>query len=69
MSLHDDLFKARWRKASRSSASGSDCVEVTAVTGVIAVRDSKDPEGPVLVFDRDAWRQLAERVSGGKLGF
>ncbi|MFI7077384.1 DUF397 domain-containing protein [Micromonospora sp. NPDC049903] len=50
-----DLQDATWRKSSRSSANGSDCVEVAEVGGGLAVRDSKDPVGPVLRFDRAAW--------------
>ncbi|TDD59851.1 DUF397 domain-containing protein [Actinomadura darangshiensis] len=67
MSLHDDLSKARWRKASRSSASGSDCVELAHAAGVIAVRDSKNPSGHKILLDRTAWRQLTDRMSRGEL--
>jgi len=46
-----DLSRAIWRKSSRSSASGSNCVEVAALTGgTIGVRDSKDPYGPSFLF-------------------
>ncbi|MFB4298483.1 DUF397 domain-containing protein [Actinomadura sp. NTSP31] len=67
MSLPADPLEARWRKASRSSASGSDCVEVAGLPGLIAVRDSKDPDGPKLLFDRDVWRKLADQASKGEL--
>ena len=52
-----DLSGAAWRKSSRSSGSGSgDCVEVADnLPGVVAVRDSKDPRGPALVFPPTAW--------------
>ncbi|MFA1544585.1 DUF397 domain-containing protein [Actinomadura monticuli] len=69
MNLLTELSQAHWRKASQSSSTGSDCIEVAAIRDVIAVRDSKNPEGPMLVFDRDAWAQLAERVNGGELDF
>jgi hypothetical protein len=47
----------QWRKPSRSGASGDNCVEVaTNVPGVVAVRDSKDPDGPVLTFSAAEWR-------------
>ncbi len=46
----------RWRKASASYANG-DCVEVANLPdGRIAIRDSKDPDGPVLQFSASAWR-------------
>ncbi|GGM39211.1 hypothetical protein GCM10011608_24890 [Micromonospora sonchi] len=50
-----DLQNVTWRKSSRSSANGSDCVEVAEAVGGLAVRDSKDPAGAVLRFERDAW--------------
>jgi hypothetical protein len=37
-----------WRKARASGAGG--CIEVASMVGGIAVRDSKDPEGPILVY-------------------
>ena len=46
-----DLTNAEWRKARMSGDTGGGCVEVaTNLIGVVAVRDSKDPSGPVLVF-------------------
>ena len=52
-----------WIKASRSAASGS-CVEMRQQGGAIEVRDSKDPDGPVLRFTRSeflAWVDGAAR--------
>ncbi|MGC4874765.1 DUF397 domain-containing protein [Micromonospora sp. DT43] len=52
-----ELTGARWRKSTRSNGSGGACVEVADnIPGLVAVRDSKDPTGPVLVFAPDAWR-------------
>ncbi|MDL4813081.1 DUF397 domain-containing protein [Actinomadura opuntiae] len=68
MSLHADLSKARWRKASQSSASGSDCIEVASLPGLIAVRDSKNPDGPKLLLTRSAFRTLAAQASARPLG-
>lgn len=45
-----DLSTAVWRKASRSSNNGGNCVEVARVGDVVAVRDSKDPDGPKLLI-------------------
>ena len=43
-----DLSRATWRKSSYSSQNGA-CVEVaTTLPGMVGVRDSKDPEGPVM---------------------
>ena len=50
-----DLSRARWRTSSHSSGNGA-CVQVTAApSGIIAVRDSKDPAGPRLVFSQQTW--------------
>ncbi|MFG3641846.1 DUF397 domain-containing protein [Micromonospora sp. NPDC047762] len=52
-----DLTGAQWRKSSRSNGSGGACVEVAGnLPGLVGVRDSKDPTGPVLVFAPDTWR-------------
>ncbi|RQX05388.1 DUF397 domain-containing protein [Micromonospora inaquosa] len=52
-----ELTGARWRKSTRSNGSGGACVEVADnLPGLVAVRDSKDPGGPALVFPPDAWR-------------
>jgi hypothetical protein len=49
---------AIWRKSARVN-NGGNCVEVARnLTGIVAVRDSKDPEGPALIFspaDREAF--------------
>lgn len=51
-----DLSGAVWRKSTRSGGNGGECVEVaTNVPGVVAVRDSKDPGGPLLSFEPSAW--------------
>jgi hypothetical protein len=51
-----------WRKPLRSGAQGDNCVEVaTNVVGVVAVRDSKDPAGPVLAVTPAQWRAFLAR--------
>jgi len=60
-----DLTDARWRKSTRSGAYGDNCVEVAFIDEAIAVRDSKDRSGPVLVFTRGEWDAF---VAGAKDG-
>ncbi|MFI7437790.1 DUF397 domain-containing protein [Micromonospora haikouensis] len=61
-----DLHVGTWRKSSRSSASGSNCVEVAELSGGLAVRDSKDPAGPALLFGRDAWSSFVNGLRRGE---
>jgi uncharacterized protein DUF397 len=51
-----DLSRATWRKSTYSSQDGN-CVEVArSLPGIVAVRDSKDPDGPKLLVSPPAWR-------------
>jgi hypothetical protein len=63
----DDLLKgAVWRKSSYSGTSGN-CVEVaTNLPGLVAIRDSKDPDGPKLVVSASEWRAFVAGVRGGE---
>ncbi|MFE2723649.1 DUF397 domain-containing protein [Kitasatospora sp. NPDC059327] len=63
-----DLSGAHWRKSTFSNGQGG-CVEVAdGHEGVMPVRDSKDPEGPALVFPLDAWRSFVTGVRAGDFG-
>jgi hypothetical protein len=59
-----DLSTATWRKSSRSGANG--CVEVAVVGDRVAVRDSKDRHGPVLLFTADEWACFLGGVRDGE---
>jgi Domain of unknown function (DUF397) len=56
-----------WRKSSFSHPNGNECVEVAAGAGVVAVRDSKDPDGPRLVLGRRAWSAFLAAVRADQL--
>lgn len=61
-----DLSQAVWRKARRSSHNGG-CVEIAAnLTGVTAVRDSKNPEDGAHVVDRGAFAAFLADVKDGR---
>lgn len=63
MSNHANLA---WRKSSHSGANGN-CVEFApAGDEVVAVRNSRDPHGAVLMFPRDAVGALIEGVKAGE---
>jgi Domain of unknown function (DUF397) len=55
-----------WIKSTYSTSQGSECVEIAALAdGGRAVRDSKDPNGPVLRFSAAEWRAFVRRVRAG----
>jgi hypothetical protein len=72
------LSTARWRTSSHSYSeancveaagawhrsghcNGGTCVEVAPADGVL-VRDSKDPDGPILAFTRSEWADFASAL-------
>jgi hypothetical protein len=64
-----DLSQAVWRKARRSQYNGG-CVEVAAnLPGVIAVRDSKRPEGGAHVVARTAFAVFLTDARSGRYDF
>lgn len=61
-----NLARATWRKSSYSGGTGN-CVEIADdLPGVVGVRDSKDPDGPALVFTPGAWRSFIAEVRSGE---
>ncbi|UFQ16492.1 MULTISPECIES: DUF397 domain-containing protein [Streptomyces] len=59
----DCLEIARWRKSTHSDASGGNCLEVAdGHPTVIPVRDSKNPQGPKLVFHTASWSAFIDEV-------
>lgn len=60
-----DLSHACWMKSSYSG-SGNNCVEVAELDGGRAVRDSKDPTGPALMFTATEWVAFTAGVRAGE---
>ncbi|KAA2258041.1 DUF397 domain-containing protein [Solihabitans fulvus] len=56
-----------WRKSSRSGQGANNCVEVAHLPGVVAVRDSKNPSGPILRFDEAALIHFLRGVKASRL--
>jgi hypothetical protein len=64
-----DLSRAVWHKSSYSASNGGQCVEVALnLPAIVAVRDSKDPDGARLVFTAAQWRGFVREVSTGVAG-
>ena len=63
---HPDLTSATWRRSSYSSSTGQNCVEVaTNLRDMVAVRDSKDPDGAKLLLSIREWRSFLSRQKAG----
>jgi hypothetical protein len=70
-----DQTGATWCKSSFSSGNGGACVEVAIVPGatagggsLVALRDSKNPAGPALLFTPGEWREFTRAVRRGVAG-
>ena len=57
-----DLSTVKWRKASRSSSNGGNCVELARIADTVAIRDSKDPDGPKLLLTPRSLRALTQAI-------
>ncbi|MEU5880427.1 DUF397 domain-containing protein [Spirillospora sp. NPDC047279] len=60
-----DLTGAHWRRSSRSDGHGGECVELADIGSSVAVRDSKNPDGPHLTFGRATLSAFVEKVRDG----
>ena len=64
-------MQTSWRKSSHSYANGN-CVQVAARQSLHGaehlVRDSQDPDGPVLAFSQAAWNAFLRAVNAGQPG-
>jgi hypothetical protein len=63
-----DLSGAQWFKSSRSGG-GNECVEVAWLDARhVGVRDSKNPDGPALVFGPDEWSAFTTGIDADTFG-
>lgn len=59
-----DLSRAAWRKSTYSNNGGSCVQAASTAAGVVAVRDSTDPDGPALTFTPAQWMAFTNTVKG-----
>jgi len=64
-SFVNELRGLDWRKALRSVNNG-ECVELAKFGSMVAVRDSKDPGGAVLMYTRAEWSAFLEGAKNGE---
>lgn len=57
---------ATWIKSTRSAGNGA-CVEIARAGSLVGVRDSKYPDGPILVFTPDEWSAFVEGIADGEM--
>jgi hypothetical protein len=55
-----------WQRSSYSSPQGGNCVEVADLDDGRAVRDSKNPTGPALMFTATGWAAFTAGVRSGE---
>ena len=66
--MESTIGKMSWYKSSYSGNGGGSCVEVsTSLPGVIALRDSKNPDGPALVVEPEAFATFTAAIKNGEL--
>ncbi|MDH6133028.1 hypothetical protein P3T37_002422 [Kitasatospora sp. MAA4] len=72
MSTNAGLPRVAWIKSSYSNADGGGCIEwapaATPLTGIVPVRDSKDPHGPTLAFPTASFAAFVSAVKAGEFG-
>ena len=64
-----EVTGARWVKSRRSGPTGGNCVEVAFLAGgQVAVRNSRDQDGPALVFTPQEWDAFVGGAKDGEFG-
>ena len=60
-----ESVQPQWRKAQSSIANGA-CVEAAPMNGMVAIRDSKNPQGPMLTYTAGEWRAFLDGAKKGE---
>lgn len=68
MGTNQNLTGARWRKSSYSGDNGGQCIEVADLAAHVAVRDSKNPEGPAFLATPAAFTAFVTAAAEGRIG-
>ncbi|MFC7920264.1 DUF397 domain-containing protein [Streptomyces cinereoruber] len=68
MGSNQNLTGARWRKSSYSGDTGGNCIEIADLAAHIAVRDSKNPEGPAFLATPAAFTAFVTAAAEGRIG-
>jgi hypothetical protein len=64
-----ELAGRTWIKSLRSGPTGGNCVEVAFLAeGGVALRNSRHPDGPALVFTRPEWDAFLGGAGDGEFG-
>jgi hypothetical protein len=64
-SMPVNAIPSTWRKSTRSIGNGQ-CVEAARLTdGHLAMRDSMDKSGPMIVLTQKGWRAFLDGIKGG----
>jgi Domain of unknown function (DUF397) len=61
------MTQMNWRKSTYSRSLGN-CVEVATGHALVAVRDSRDPDGPVIDVSPEAWIEFTEHIKRATSG-
>ncbi|MFH8710241.1 DUF397 domain-containing protein [Streptomyces zaomyceticus] len=68
METNQNLAGARWRKSSYSGDTGGECIEVADLAPHVAVRDSKNPQGPTFLATPAAFTAFVRAAAEGRIG-
>lgn len=70
MDLTAELKAAAWRKATRSTGNGGDCLEVAPLSGGrVGIRDTEVPGQDPFVVRADVWAAFVDGAKKGEFDF